>query len=168
MRSVLLFTLGLSLLVPAWQAELFAQAVPTVEVNKAFKVAATHDGAGTTHYVLTVDRPGTAADVVVTLPAVSLAAGEVSFDVPAQAAVGAYSATVCARNVDPNDASNFGANCTAALAFNVAKPVMAPPPLKPGIRIVGTLTIGGVQIPVMFDVARVEDRSRTLRVGEIQ
>ena len=157
--------LSVSLLVPAWQADVHAQTVPTVEVNKAFKVVAAHDGTGTTHYVLTVDRPGTAADVVVTLPVASLANAEVAFDVAAQTVVGAYSAKVCARNVDPADPTNFGETCAPVLAFNVAKPVMPPPPTAPKLRIVGTITLAGLgPMPVVIDV----DEIQTLYVGGVR
>jgi hypothetical protein len=170
---VLLFALGASLLLPEiGAATLYAQTVPAMDVNKPFKVAATHDGVGTTHYVLTIDRPGTLVNLDVPLPVSALLGGEVSFDVPAQATVGAYTATVCARNVDPADATNFGQNCTAAVAFTVAKPVMAPPPTKPTIRLVGTVTIAGKTVPAVFDVAAMElvtadEAPRTLRLGEI-
>jgi hypothetical protein len=136
----------------------------TVEVNKPFKVAASHDGVTTTQYLLTVDRPGTLANHVATLPVTALSAGEVVFDVPAQATVGAYTAQVCARNVDPADPTNFAQTCSDALAFSVAKPIMPPPPLKPGIRIMADLIAMGMTIPVTLVVTNVEDPTPVLRV----
>jgi hypothetical protein len=149
----LLLVIGLGL--PGAGANLLAQSAPAVEAGKAFKVAVVHDGVFTTQYVLKVDRPGTLATIVTTLPVSSLVSGEVTFDVAGQSVVGAYVAKVCARNVDATDPALFAERCSADLPFTVMSTLPAPS-TTPTIRIIGTISVdGGPVQPVVLDVASV-------------
>lgn len=122
-------------------------AVTTVPINAGFTICGTHDGANTLDFTLTVTRGTTSVNTQTKLVA-ALVNGAVPFSVPAQTVAGSYSARICARG-------EGGTICSDPLAFTVVAP---PLPLKPGIRIIGTATVAGRRVPMVFDVERVVER----------